>query len=168
MDNIIYRVLTINDLEEYKRIRLELLKLEDENFGSSYEEESSFNIEMWRNRLTKSYIVAFGAFINDDLIGIALGVSNPRKKMKHISTINSVYVAPKHRGLGIARKLLVTLISYLEANSIEIIRLSVVTTNASALKLYKSLGFSSYGIEEGTFKVNERLVDQNLMVRKTQ
>ena len=166
MNDINIKMLQLSDLKEYKRIRLELLKNEDESFGSSYDEEASFDNQMWVNRLSKSTILAYGAFSNETLVGISLGVLNPRKKMKHSAAINSVYVTPNFRGKGIARKLMETVITVLETKNIEIIKLSVVTTNTNAVKMYKSLGFTIYGTEEGSIKVNNTYIDQYLMIRK--
>ena len=166
MNDINIRKLNLEDLQSYKRIRLDLLRNEEESFGSSFEEESKFEDQMWINRLSKLTIIAYGAFSQNTLIGIALGVLNPRKKMKHSATINSVYVTPNERGKGIARKLLETLISALEAKNIEIMKLSVVTTNKNATKLYKSLGFTIYGTEEGSIKTNNKYIDQYLMIRR--
>ena len=58
--------LNSDDLEQYKKIRLELLKNEPRNFGSSFEEESKFDHDMWKNRLTKDYIAVFGGFYNGE------------------------------------------------------------------------------------------------------
>ena len=125
MNNKIFiRKLTINDVTEYKAIRLELLKNEPSSFGSSFEEEDSFDFSMWTNRLTKKNISAFGAFNNNELVGIVLGVMNPRKKIKHIATLNSMYVKPEYRSQGIGEKLIVKTVTYLFEQSIEIINLS--------------------------------------------
>ena len=158
-----YRVLNIEDLEEYKRLRLELLKTEDESFGSSYEEEANFQPQMWTNRLSKTTSISYGAFDKNTLVGIVIGVLNPRKKMKHVGTINSLYVSPEKRGLGIARQLLEGLINILEAKGIEFLKLSVVTTNLSALSLYESLGFKVYGFEQGFIKIDQKYIDQHLL-----
>ena len=100
------RKLTIDDVNEYKALRLELLKNEPKSFGSSFEEEDRFDFSMWTNRLTKKNILAFGAFNNNNLVGIVLGVKNPREKIKHIATLNSMYVKPEYRGQGIGEKLI--------------------------------------------------------------
>lgn len=163
---MIYRQLTIKDLDEYKRVRLELLKNNDESFGSCYYEESAFDLHMWVNRLEKTTVISYGAFDNDKLVGIVVGVMSPRRKMKHAATINSVYVTPDYRGKGIARKLMVDLIELLEERDIEILKLSVVTTNTGAYNLYKSLGFETYGTEAGSIKTNGKYIDQYLMMRR--
>ncbi len=49
--NIEYRILTVEDVNDYQSIRLELLKNNPKSFGSSFEEESTFLIDRWESRL---------------------------------------------------------------------------------------------------------------------
>lgn len=157
------RVLTINDLEVYKNIRLELLKNEPINFGSSYDEESSFDDSFWANRLNNKKIIVFGAFDKDYLVGISLAVTNPRKKLKHITTINSMYVKNEYQNKGIGKQLINKIIKYSKSKEIEIINLSVVTTNTKAIGLYKYFGFRIYGEEKKGIKLDNEYIDMYLM-----
>ncbi len=155
--------LTLEHLSEYKNIRLELLKVSPENFGSSYSEEVLFSEEMWVNRLTKKNIHAFGKFIEGELIGVVLAVTNPRKKISHVATLNSMYVKEEFRGLGYADELVKHALDYLCNLSIEQVLLSVVSVNKSAMNLYVRNGFVDYGTEEKAIKLNERYYDLVLM-----
>ena len=146
------RKLEMEDLLDYKAIRLELLQNEPMNFGSSFEEESLFEDSLWKSRLIKQNIIPIGAFVDFDLVGIVLIVLNPRKKMLHVATINSMYVKEKYRGLGIGIALIEEAILVSKKNNIEIINLSVVTTNLKAVALYKKHGFVTYGEEKNTIK----------------
>ncbi|XMB72918.1 GNAT family N-acetyltransferase [Mycoplasmatota bacterium WC30] len=166
MEKSVYiRKLTINDVVEYKRIRLELLKNEPNSFGSSYEEESKFEDAMWNNRLTKSHVVTFGCFDKNNLIGIIVVVMNPRRKLKHVATLNSMYVKEAYRHNGYAKALIKTATEYLYKAGIEIIKLSVVTENLKAFDLYKNLGFEIYGEEKNSIKVGKKYIDQYLMAK---
>ena len=49
------------------------------------------------------------------------------------------------------------------AGAIEEIRLSVVTTNAEAVRLYAKAGFSVYGLERRALKIDGRYYDELLM-----
>lgn len=160
------RKLDINDLHLYKEIRLELLKNEPSNFGSSFEEESMFEEQMWINRLTKKEIIAIGAFDDQLLVGIVLGVLNPRQKLKHVATLNSIYVSKEYRKLGLAKKMIDYAIELLKNLHVEIIKLSVVTTNEAAINLYNQMGFIKYGIEKKSIKWNDTYIDQALMMKE--
>ena len=90
--NVFYKVLNKNDLSDYKSIRLELLKENPTNFGSSFEEESLFEDEMWERRLNNKNATSIGAYIGNEIIGICVVMKNPRLKMKHRAELNSMYV----------------------------------------------------------------------------
>jgi len=47
---------------------------------------------------------------------------------------------------------------------IEQIMLSVVTTQDAAIKLYRSLGFESFGCERRALKIGDRYLDEENMV----
>ena len=71
-----------------------------------------------------------------------------------------MYVTPRKQGLGVGKALLTEAIN--KAKSIEVIEkinLSVVATNEAAKKLYTSLGFKVYGLEEKAMKVNGVYLD---------
>ncbi len=163
MNDIRYRKLIENDVSKYRNIRLELLKKEPQSFGSSYEEESKLNDKIWIDRLTKEHINVLGAFDKDILVGICISVMNPRKKIRHLATLNSMYVQKEYRKLGIGKKLITNTLNDLKRRDIEIVNLSVVTDNTNAIYLYKSLGFSSYGIENNAIKINGKYSDLLLM-----
>lgn len=160
---IYIRVLTVDDLCAYKSIRLELLKNEPVNFGSSYDEENSFDDSFWANRLTNNKIIVFGAFDQETLVGISLAVTNPRKKIKHIATLNSMYVKKEYQNKGIGKKLIIAVIKFLKDKDVEILNLSVVTTNIAGINLYKHFGFTIYGEEKKGIKLNNKYIDMYLM-----
>lgn len=55
--------------------------------------------------------------------------------------IEDVFVLPEYRNKGIARALLTHALHYCKENGLEYSSLAVTTSNASALSLYKSVGF---------------------------
>lgn len=163
MKNIEIRKLIASDIEDYKNIRLELLMNEANSFGSSYDEESSFADSFWINRLTSSKITILGAFNQEDLVGIVLYVKNPRKKMKHIALVNSMYVKNNYKRQGIAYSLINEALKELKEANVEIVNLSVVTNNQAAIELYKKIGFSIYGEEKKGIKVDNLYINMYLM-----
>lgn len=145
--NITIRRLFKDNYEQYKVIRLELLQAEPTSFGSSFEEENLFEDEVWKNRLTKSTVATFGAFDDDTIVGICVVVCNPRKKMKHIASIHSMYVKEDYRKQGIAKMLLEKVETFAKSSGVDRLNLSVVSTNEIAKRVYQMIGFVEYGME---------------------
>lgn len=158
--------LTKDDYELYKDIRLELLKKEPFSFGSSFEEENLFEDKIWKHRLTKQNVSTYGAFHKNEMVGICVVVYNPRSKMRHLSTLHSMYVRKEHRGKGIGK----LLIEYAEKNSrnkgVHRMNLSVVSLNDNAIGLYRKLGYKEYGKEPETIKVDDEFYSLILMSKK--
>jgi RimJ/RimL family protein N-acetyltransferase len=75
-----------------------------------------------------------------------------------------MYVRAAARGTGLARQLVEAVLDHAKDRA-ELIQLSVVSGNISARRLYASLGFEPYGIEEHSLKVAGRYLDEVLMVR---
>lgn len=163
---MIIRRLNVDDAAAYKAIRLELLEVEPQSFGSSFEEESQFEDPMWINRLTKEHIYTFGAIEKDELIGIVLAVTNPRKKVGHVATLNSMFVKKGFRGKQVGNALLNHAIDEMKSLGVEQILLSVVTENAKAISLYERNEFEAYAVEEEAIKLNNYYYDLLLMKRK--
>lgn len=163
MENISIRRLTDLDYLSYKNIRLELLKAEPANFGSSFKEESMFTKQRWIERLSKTYVYSLGAFDGKRIVGILILALNPRKKLRHVAKIHSMYVKPDYRNKNIAKTLISHAFSFAKQNGVEIIRLEVVSSNIFAYNLYQSVGFKSYGIEKNAMKLEQDYFDFNLM-----
>jgi ribosomal protein S18 acetylase RimI-like enzyme len=161
--NIEYRVLSKEDVLIYKEIRLELLKEYPMNFGSSHEEERAFPDDMWINRVEKPTVKTLGAFDGETLIGICALAFSPRIKMKHIAEIHSMYVKQEYRNQNIGYNLIQMAFDLCKEKDVEIVRLSVVDGNDSAINLYKKLGFVEYGIEKKTIKYENKYYDLVLM-----
>ena len=84
------RQLQEQDWEIWKGMRLEAVKLHPEAFGSSYEEESLWKDEDFKNSLIKSDM--FGAFVEKKLISIAGFFQFKLLKLKHRGNLFSMYV----------------------------------------------------------------------------
>ncbi len=163
---MLIRRLAVNDYHIYKEIRLEMLKNEPSNFGSSFSDESKFQDKQWIDRLNKNNVFTLGKFDNQKIVGLTVLVISPREKMRHGATINSVYVNQKYRNKGFAQELINKAIDLAKENQVEIITLSVVTHNKKALYLYNKLGFSIYGEEPKMIKYNGKYINQYLLFKE--
>ncbi|MFS0781063.1 N-acetyltransferase family protein [Bacillus sp. 1P06AnD] len=157
------RILKTSDAECYRKLRLEALQNNPESFGSSYEEEKAYSVDMYKNRLDSNY--TFGAFKNKELIGIVTLFQEGRHKLKHKASIFALYVSPEKRGLQIGKHLMDEAIKKAKGlDGIEQIQLSVVASNAPAKKVYASLGFHTFGREKKALKIDQTYFDEEHMV----
>ncbi|MDN4494727.1 GNAT family N-acetyltransferase [Ureibacillus aquaedulcis] len=161
------RVLNETDAQDYQALRLRALQTDAESFGSTYEREVHFTIEVIQERIRQAedrYVL--GAFQEDgSLVGVVRFMRATDRKSRHKGDIYGMYVAPEVRGQGVGKKLLVEVITRAkEFDGVEQIHLQVVTKNASAKKLYMSLGFETYGVEPRGLKEGDQYFDEDLMV----
>ncbi|MBY6038144.1 GNAT family N-acetyltransferase [Fictibacillus nanhaiensis] len=161
------RLLAPPDAKKYWDLRLEALKINPEAFSTSYEEsvQRKNPIEQVTNRLNEDGSFTFGAFQNNELIGVVTLVAEKTIKMKHRGNIYAMYITPDYRNKGTGRAILNEAINHAKTipNIIKL-NLTVVSTNKNAKKLYTSLGFKTFGFEEKALKVKETYYDEELMV----
>lgn len=159
------RFLTAIDAVAYRNLRLEGLQNNPEAFGSSYEEVKDYPIELFASRFVSQGSYTIGVFDDEKLVGVATLVQESKLKLKHKANILGVYVSPGKRGLGIGKRLMVEAINKAkELEGVEQLNLTVVSTNASAKRLYSSLGFEVFGTEKRAMKIDQQYFDEDYMV----
>ena len=157
------RPLGAADAEQYQRIRLESLRLHPEAFGASYEETLRLRLAEIVERLTASGFTRFGGLADGKLVGLAGLQMRSGEKEKHKAHLFSMYVDAAHRGTGLARQLVEAVIAGAREAGAVVLHLSVTVGNAPAQRFYRRLGFSVYGIERRSLKVDGRFLDEELM-----
>jgi RimJ/RimL family protein N-acetyltransferase len=162
-DPVKVRVLTSNDAEAYRVVRLQALHEQPPAFGSLPEDEP--NLSETAERLAESNDRCFfGAFQGEQLIGIVRLSRYSAPNEKHRAYLAGLYVLPPFRRIGCGRALVGQALSR-AANALDIrrINLTVVTQQEAAIHLYQSLGFRMYGTEQETFSRAGRFYDEHLM-----
>ncbi|MES2729431.1 MAG: GNAT family N-acetyltransferase [Pseudomonadota bacterium] len=154
------RTLVKDDWADWKRIRLEAIKLHPDAFGGSYEDEVQNPDESFQQGLTKNTI--FGALSNGVLVGVAGFFIFSHRKMQHRGNLFSMYLRKEHRGQGIADQLIETVIAHAKSEVLQL-HCTVVTNNPAAIKLYQKYGFEIYGTEPRSLKVDNSYYDEHLM-----
>lgn len=159
------RPLTPADATAYRALRLQALRDHPEAFGASHEDEAARSLEMMARRLDGGPTnCVFGAFVEDDLVGTAGFVVPDRSaKSRHKGLLVGVHVAPAHRGRALGRALVTAVIDHARGHVV-LLQAAVGVDNAPALRLYESLGFRHYGLEEKALRVSGVFVDEALIV----
>lgn len=171
MENIkIINNISPDRFEEYKNIRIEALENIPQAFGSTVEEELKKEDSVWIEILQKSLenkdeFLVF-AEIEGSLAGMMRAYREQSQKCAHNASIVSVYVNKKYQGKGLSSLLMESLIEKIKINT-EILRLElmVVTTQISAISLYKKFGFEIVGTLHKNVSVNGVFYDEHIMER---
>jgi RimJ/RimL family protein N-acetyltransferase len=160
--------LTPADVAEYRRVRLRALAENPESFRSNAEEEAAKPLTWWEDRLAprdQSNAAFFGAWVPERrLVGTAGMLFETRRTTRHTATLVGMYVAPEYAGRSVGARLLDTCIDLARADPhIEILYLTVTSTNAAAIRLYERTGFVAYGCEPRSMRIGDRTFDKLMM-----
>lgn len=160
------RQLSVADAEAYWALRLESLKQSPESFLMTIEEELKLENPIQKYAETMQIINRFtyGAFVNDELVGVVTLQLETPSKIRHKANILAMFVSQKHRGLKIGKSLMLHLIDNAILLKLEQLHLTVVSNNIAAKNLYTTLGFTRYGLEEKALKLNGKYWDEEHMV----
>ena len=83
-------------------------------------------------------------------------------KIKHIATIWGMYVSSDNHGTGLAKGLVQAAVAEARSNCVTV-RLSVVTSNEPAIRLYERAGFKTWTVDTNALYVNGAFLDEALM-----
>ena len=152
------------DWRNLRAIRLEALRSEPAAFSSSYEETLAWSDEDWRRRLENDHRLHLLARAQSRPIGIVGGYLGSDEGDDSVAVVFGMYVTREHRGKGIGRLLLTSMIDRLSSfPQITTIRLGVTETQDPARTLYESVGFRVVGKEEQSIVVDDRHYDELIM-----
>lgn len=132
----------------YKQIRLEALKLEQQAFGSRYEDNIKYPEAFWRGRLEDAQAgenLLLFARQGDRLVGL---IGTYADEEKGVVNVISVYVAAEARGQGIGAALMEAILAEVrKQGTFRKARLMVNADQAAAFDLYRRFGFEVVGEE---------------------
>ncbi len=159
----ICRRLDAPDAQDFQALRLEGFRLEPRAFRFALEDEAHFAADVVAERLQRDFVI--GAFSTDDshLIGVGGLAWNDGAKTRQKALLYGMYVKTPHRGSRVADDIMKRLIDKAKEN-VEIVTLTVASTNLRALRFYERWGFRAYGVEERSAKNGDGdYLDETLM-----
>ena len=165
------RLLDETDAQQYQALRLAALQHNPEAFGSTYEREVEFPLVLVGERLRPEQDrFVLGAFDEEGaLVGMVVFMRETGAKFSHKGNVFGMYVGPESRGEGIGKLLLEELLRRAkQCEGLEQINLAVVSDNIPAKRLYSSLGFTIYGMEQNALKWQGRYFHEDWMVLRLQ
>ena len=159
----VVRALGVEDVDEFRRVRLDALRLHPEAFLASYEDESVLDRAQFAERLAMPGLTRFGAFAHEEMVGL-VGLQVPHgAKVRHKAHLFSMYVADGHRRTGLADRLVQAVIDAARQAGALLLQLTVTAGNARAQGLYNRMGFRLYGTERRALRLGDRFYDEELM-----
>lgn len=161
MSSFQLRRLDARDAVAHRALRLDGLLRHPEAFGASYDDELKQPLDWFANRLAATVVIG-GFDATGALVGVA-GLTIPTAiKTKHKGSLWGMYVLEAARGSGLSRRLVEAVIDEARGK-VEQLQLTVVASNAPAVRLYNKLGFVDYGLERRALHVDGRYFDELLM-----
>lgn len=152
-----------DDMEAFRRIRLEALGEEPSAYASSYQDWAVLSDDEWRNRMSEPVFVAF---LGDEPVGLAGLMRQRPSKMAHRASIVMVYVRKSQRGTGVADHLIEAVIDEARDMGIVQLELSVAADNRPAVRFYERMGFVTIGRIPGALLHDGREMDDLMMARR--
>jgi ribosomal protein S18 acetylase RimI-like enzyme len=157
------RPLGPDDVDAYRQVRLDALRLHPDAFGAAYEDELQLDRAQVSQRLSAPHFTRFGAFASVELVGLVGLQIHTGAKEQHKARLFSMYVDASHRRTGLAQQLIETVIAAAREAGALVLQLTVAAHNARAQQLYRHMGFTVYGVERRSLKVGDQFHDEQLM-----
>lgn len=161
------RQLEPKDSVSYYQIRLKGLQLHPEAFGTGADAWSNATDEQVQSLLEKSNQddLVLGYFQDDELAGV-IGLKREKKhSVGHKGTVWGLMVVPRFRNQGIGKSLLKELIARAsQHHELMYVRAVVTISSLNAEQVFRSCGFTSYGVEQRGIKEGTNFFDQSFMI----
>ena len=166
---LLVRSLDADDLPAYKTLRDEMLALHAEAFTSDAATERAKPAAGYRSRLADPAgdpaRFTLGAWTGHRLVGAISCERDERLKVRHIAHLVGMMVRAEARGRGVGRTLLDACIARAkQVRELEMLTLTVTSSNAAAVALYEGAGFQRYGRLVHAIKLGDTYHDKDLMV----
>lgn len=167
------RIITVgpDTVEAYRDLRLRGLREHPEAFGEPAEAFEGRGLAEIGDRIasrTQSGSCILAAMSKSEVMLGCVGLAvEDAGKSRHRGLLWGMYVIPEARGQQVGRALVEELLVRAQTLPfLKQIHLAVVTSNEAAVRLYKSVGFETYGTDPQVLHVHGRYYDEYLMVKR--
>ena len=163
---VIIREASLADVNQFRDLRLFALKDSPTSFSADYRTIFDLPTSYWEDRLKPTVLgTTFFAEGNSKLVGMTGIRRGDSPKTKHGAGIWGVFIRPEWRGLRIAQGLINMCCEWAKLHEVQILKLAVVSTNESAIRLYERSGFIIYGTEPRALYYDNQYFDELWMSR---
>lgn len=153
-----------DDVDAFKHIRLEALRLEPAAFASRAQDWEALPGEEWLRRITSGTV--FIAFRDDEPVGLMGLLREQSAKSRHRAMIVMVYVRASERGNGTAKALLDALTGHARGAGVLQLELTVSAENPAAQRFYAREGFAAIGRLPAGLIHEGREIDEVMMAKR--
>jgi len=133
-----------SDWERVRAVRLRALAEAPDAFGTTFAQDEARPPEEWRARLADPRAATFVATADGKDVGLVTG--RKYEGYDGAGGLFGMWVAPSHRGRGIARELIDAVVAWARDSGFNRLLLDVADANTAAIALYESKGFRSTGV----------------------
>lgn len=163
---VVIRDASFADADQFRKLRLFALQDAPTAFSADPDVNKRHSKRFWEDRLKPNpHGIIFFAEQDSQLIGMTGIYKGESSKTKHTAGIWGVYVRPEWRGLHIAEVMIEMCCEWARLCQVHIVKLAVVSTNESAIRLYERSGFTVYGTEPYALYYGDIYYDEHLMSR---
>ncbi len=138
MSELGVRLLDEEKWSQYRDVRLRALRESPEAFVASAEEESEFSEDTWRERMRRSRRILAE---RDTGVAGVVSVGTHRSPEEGVGELFGLWVEPKQRGTGVARRLLEAAAQQARDDDLTHLVYWVGTDNGRAVAFASSFGF---------------------------
>ena len=144
------RTLQAHEWDSYRALRLRSLADAPDAFGSTLAAEHGRSAEDWAGRLALAQVSGIDHPLVADEAGTLVGLLWAKVDGSDAAVVNifQVWVAPEHRGRGVARAMLGEAVCWARARQARAVHLGVICGDTADSRLYLRAGFEPNGLPE--------------------
>jgi L-amino acid N-acyltransferase YncA len=142
--------LPVERWEEYKNLKIDALRNEEQAFSFELEDALKYDDKYWKDDLQKALegkkILVFAEY-EGVLIGLAGAYLFEKKEFNHNVNLNALYVKAEYRGKGIGKGLVNKRIEISKDRHPEVTQIftEIFASQVASIKLHLALGFEEVG-----------------------
>lgn len=165
--------LTAADAAAYRALMLEAYEQAPDAFTTTAAERRAEPESWWVKRIgsAEGLATSFGAWQDKALVGTVALEYSAKPKTRHAVLVLGMYVQPSQRGSGLGRALMQAAIAAAASRpGIRSLNLTLTEGNEPALRLYRSVGFVSWGVQPEAIRTDAGLqgkVHMSLLLSRT-